>query len=164
MHTCCSYVLGLDAQGKLGTSHVLIVGLQGLGVEIGKARRCAHQHPRHHAHLAPFTVVLCAAKNIILMGVHAVTLCDPEPLQIGELSSQVQSNNTRRHTPPRLDTSLLYFFLPLLQFFATEADVGKPRAQACASKLAELNPYVDVHVAPAGTDFAASSFLAQFEV
>ena len=34
------------------------------------------------------------------------------------------------------------------QFFLTEADIGKPRAQACVDRLSELNPYVAVKVHP----------------
>jgi len=33
---CCSYVLGHEAMKRMGSSNVLIVGLKGLGVEIGK--------------------------------------------------------------------------------------------------------------------------------
>ena len=35
-------------------------------------------------------------------------------------------------------------------FFLTEADVGKPRASACAAKLAELNSMVTVRCVPSG--------------
>lgn len=55
------------------------------------------------------------AKNIILGGVKSVTLHDPEKVEIADLSSQ---------------------------FFLTEADVGKNRAEACFLKACELNTYV----------------------
>ncbi|CEG71464.1 Putative Podospora anserina S mat genomic DNA chromosome 3, supercontig 2 (Fragment) [Rhizopus microsporus] len=87
------YVLGHEAMKKMSTAHVLIVGLKGLGVEI--------------------------AKNVVLAGVKSVTLYDPEPAQISDLSTQ---------------------------FYLTEEDIGKPRAQVTQPKLAELNQYVPVHL------------------
>jgi len=59
------------------------------------------------------------AKNLILAGPGAVTLWDEHPTQLKDLGSN---------------------------FFLTEADVGKPRAGAVASKLAELNSMVSVRV------------------
>lgn len=56
------YVLGHEAMKRMGASHVLIVGLKGLGVEI--------------------------AKNIALAGVKSLTLYDPAAVEIGDLSSQ----------------------------------------------------------------------------
>ena len=50
-----------------------------------------------------------------LLGVKSVTLYDPKPTEFLDLSSQ---------------------------FFLTENDIGKPRAEVSAPKLAELNPYV----------------------
>ncbi|KAI9193586.1 uncharacterized protein BJ171DRAFT_251536 [Polychytrium aggregatum] len=87
------YVLGHDAMQKMSTSNVLIVGLKGLGVEI--------------------------AKNVILAGVKSVTLYDPAPVRIGDLSSQ---------------------------FFLRAEDVGKNRAAVSAPRLGELNNYVPVSV------------------
>lgn len=57
------------------------------------------------------------AKNVILAGPKNVTLVDDEPTQLRDLGSQ---------------------------FYLTETDVGKPRALACVSRMAELNPYVQV--------------------
>ncbi|CAG8762859.1 1368_t:CDS:2, partial [Racocetra persica] len=87
------YVLGHDAMKKMGSSNVLIVGLKGLGVEI--------------------------AKNVVLAGVKSVTLYDPEPVKISDLSSQ---------------------------FFLHEDDIGKPRATVSRPRLAELNQYVPVSI------------------
>lgn len=56
------YVMGHDAQRKMASSDILIVGLNGLGVEI--------------------------AKNVILAGVRSVTLLDDEPVLAADLSSQ----------------------------------------------------------------------------
>ncbi|KIY73793.1 ubiquitin activating enzyme [Cylindrobasidium torrendii FP15055 ss-10] len=85
------YVLGMEAMKKMAASNVLIVGLQGLGVEI--------------------------AKDLILAGVKSVTVYDPEPVAIADLSSQ---------------------------FFLREDDVGRSRADATVPRLAELNTYVPV--------------------
>ncbi|CAO3647182.1 unnamed protein product [Mucor fragilis] len=87
------YVLGHEAMKKMSVAHVLVVGLKGLGVEI--------------------------AKNVVLAGVKSVTLWDPTPAEITDLSAQ---------------------------FYLTEQDVGQPRAKVTQPKLAELNPYVPVHL------------------
>lgn len=91
------YVLGHEAMRRMGASNVLIVGLKGLGVEV--------------------------AKNIALAGVKSLTLHDPEPVQMADLSSQ---------------------------FFLTPADVGKPRDEVTAPRVAELNAYtpVKIHQSP----------------
>lgn len=91
------YVLGHEAMKKMNSSNVLIVGLKGLGVEI--------------------------AKNIALAGVKSLTLFDPAPAKLSDLSSQ---------------------------FFLHPEDVGKPRASVTAPRVAELNAYtpVSVHEAP----------------
>ncbi|CAG8970781.1 hypothetical protein HYALB_00001568 [Hymenoscyphus albidus] len=87
------YVLGHEAMKRMGASNVLIVGLKGLGVEI--------------------------AKNIALAGVKSLTVYDPAPAAIADLSSQ---------------------------FFLHPEDVGKPRATVTAPRLAELNAYTPVSV------------------
>ncbi|KAL9022745.1 MAG: hypothetical protein Q9185_000007 [Variospora sp. 1 TL-2023] len=95
------YVLGHEAMRRMGASHVLIAGLRGLGVEI--------------------------AKNVALAGVKSLTLFDPEPAAISDLSSQ---------------------------FFLHPDDVGKPRAAVTAPRVAELNAYtpVSVHSSKSLTD------------
>jgi len=87
------YVLGHEAMKKMGSSHILVVGMRGLGVEV--------------------------AKNIALAGVKSLTLFDPKPVVISDLSSQ---------------------------FFLHPADVGKPRAELTAPRVSELNPYTPVKV------------------
>ncbi|PHH87188.1 hypothetical protein CDD83_9206 [Cordyceps sp. RAO-2017] len=87
------YVLGHEAMKRMGASNVLVVGLKGLGVEI--------------------------AKNIALAGVKSLTLYDPAPVQLADLSAQ---------------------------FFLTPADVGKPRDEVTAPRVAELNAYTPVKV------------------
>ncbi|KAI4108189.1 MAG: hypothetical protein L6R37_001229 [Teloschistes peruensis] len=89
------YVLGHEAMKRMGSSHVLIAGMRGLGVEI--------------------------AKNIALAGVKSLTLHDPEPAAISDLSSQ---------------------------FFLHPEDVGKPRADVTAPRVAELNAYTPISVHP----------------
>lgn len=88
------YVMGVEAQKKMMTSAVLVVGLSGLGVEI--------------------------AKNVVLAGVKSVTLYDPEPCTSFDLGGN---------------------------FYLAAADIGKPRAEGCRARLAELNQYVPVSVA-----------------
>ncbi|KAF9475937.1 ubiquitin activating enzyme [Pholiota conissans] len=56
------YVLGHEAMKKMAASNVLIVGLQGLGVEV--------------------------AKNVVLAGVKSVTIFDTSPVTLQDLSSQ----------------------------------------------------------------------------
>lgn len=87
------YVLGHEAMQRMSASNVLIVGLKGLGVEI--------------------------AKNIALAGVKSLTLFDPAPAVISDLSSQ---------------------------FFLHVEDVGKPRAEVTAPRVAELNAYTPVSI------------------
>ncbi|GJN66317.1 hypothetical protein PLICBS_000334 [Purpureocillium lilacinum] len=73
------------------------------------------------------------AKNIALAGVKSLTLYDPAPVQLADLSSQ---------------------------FFLTPADVGKPRDEVTAPRVAELNQYTPVKVhQSAGLD----ENLAQFD-
>jgi ubiquitin-activating enzyme E1 len=85
--------IGEEALKRLQSSRVLLIGLKGLGVEI--------------------------AKNIVLMGVASLTIHDPNPVQIGDLSSQ---------------------------FFLSEEDVGKNRAEASLKRLTELNERVELTI------------------
>jgi ubiquitin-activating enzyme E1 len=87
------YVLGHKAMAAMSTSNILILGCGASGVEI--------------------------AKNIILMGVKAVSLFDPHPTEWRDLSGQ---------------------------FYLTPEDVGLPRAARSHAKLAALNEYVTVSV------------------
>lgn len=87
------YVLGHEAMKRMSASNILVVGLKGLGVEI--------------------------AKNIALAGVKSLTLYDPAPAAIADLSSQ---------------------------FFLRSDDVGKPRDQVTAPRVAELNAYTPVQI------------------
>lgn len=59
------------------------------------------------------------AKNVALAGVKSLTLHDPAPVAIADLSSQ---------------------------FFLRTEDVGKPRDEVTAPRVAELNAYTPVHI------------------
>ena len=64
------------------------------------------------------------AKNVILAGVKSVTLADDAPVEMADLSSQ---------------------------FYFTEADVGTPRAEACAregcaKKACALRSYLELNL------------------
>lgn len=87
------YVMGHEAQRRMAKSDILIIGLNGLGVE--------------------------TAKNVILAGVKSVTLHDDALATMNDMASQ---------------------------FYITESDLGLPRAEISAPRLAELNPYVPVSV------------------
>ncbi|RMZ82412.1 hypothetical protein DV737_g2111, partial [Chaetothyriales sp. CBS 132003] len=95
----------------MGASNVLVVGLNGLGVEI--------------------------AKNIALAGVKSLTLHDPNPVHIADLSSQ---------------------------FFLHADDVGKPRDKVTAPRVAELNNYTPVSVLESPSLVKNLSQLDQFQV
>lgn len=74
------------------------------------------------------------AKNVILGGVKSVTLHDSTPCTYTDLSSQ---------------------------FYLSENDIGKNRAEVSCPKLAELNSYVPVKVY---TDVLSESYIKQFKV
>jgi ubiquitin-activating enzyme E1 len=76
---------------------ILLVGMGGLGIEI--------------------------AKNLVLTGVKALTICDDDLVKISDLSSN---------------------------FFLREDMIGRPRASSCYSPLKELNErvHLSVHTGP----------------
>jgi ubiquitin-activating enzyme E1 len=77
------------------------------------------------------------AKNVALAGVKSLTLYDPTPAKIADLSSQ---------------------------FFLHPEDVGTPRATATAPRVAELNSYVPVSVLETKDLTSDLSKLSQFQV
>ncbi|KAK5004709.1 E1 ubiquitin-activating protein, partial [Cryomyces antarcticus] len=105
------YVLGHEAMKRMGSSNILVVGMRGLGVEI--------------------------AKNIALAGVKSLTLYDPKPATISDLSSQ---------------------------FFLHPEDVGKPRAAVTAPRVSELNPYTPVDVHPSNSITSNLDELKRYQV
>ncbi|KAF2108059.1 hypothetical protein BDV96DRAFT_588146 [Lophiotrema nucula] len=105
------YVLGHEAMKRMGSSNILVAGLRGLGVEI--------------------------AKNIALAGVKSLTLFDPRPAAIADLSAQ---------------------------FFLHPEDVGKPRAKVTVPRVSELNPYTPVQEFASSDLTSDLSLLKQFQV
>ena len=95
--------------------------------------------------MASSTVLVCGltgtgaelAKNVILAGVKAVTLYDPTPVTHRCLGGNPYARNE---------------------------DVGKPRADCCAPRLAELNPYVTVSVMKNGSSGEAMGSLHSCDV
>ena len=79
----------------------------------------------------------CTAKNIALAGVKSLTLFDPEPAAISDLSSQ---------------------------FFLHPDDVGKPRAAATVPRVAELNAYTPVSEHPSRSLTEDLSRLRRYQV
>ena len=85
---------GMETMKKLSEFKIFIYGMRGLGVEL--------------------------AKNLILMGIKEVTICDENLVKINDLSSN---------------------------YILTENDVGKVcRDKACLSDLKKLNNFVDVNI------------------
>ena len=85
---------GMETMKKLSEFKIFIYGMRGLGVEL--------------------------AKNLILMGIKEVTICDENLVKINDLSSN---------------------------YILTENDVGKVRRdKACLSDLKKLNNFVDVNI------------------
>ena len=80
------YVLGEEAMKKMNASSALIIGMKGLGVEIGTTT----------------DVEWIIAKNIILAGVKTIAIYDNEPVAIRDMTTN---------------------------FYISEADIGKPRAE-----------------------------------
>jgi len=77
---------------RMSQSNVLIIGMTGLGVEIGKKFykvfiiRLLNVVNWFYFILYIF---IWTAKNVVLAGVKSVTIYDPELIQISDLSSQV---------------------------------------------------------------------------
>ncbi|KAF2458969.1 putative ubiquitin-protein ligase [Lineolata rhizophorae] len=105
------YVLGHEAMKRMSASNVLIAGLRGLGTEV--------------------------AKNIALAGVKSLTLYDPNPAKIADLSSQ---------------------------FFLRPDDVGKPRAEVTTPRVSELNPYTPVSTHPSKKLVEDLDLLKEYQV
>eukprot|EP00041_Stephanoeca_diplocostata_P036480 m.1334633 g.1334633 ORF g.1334633 m.1334633 type:complete len:1101 (-) comp24875_c1_seq8:1780-5082(-) len=93
--------------------------------------------------LARSNVLVCGAggtgveiaKNIVLAGVKSLTIQDTRPTTMFDLGTQ---------------------------FFLDQEDIGKNRAEACAHKLQDLNPYVTVESSTA-EDVTSAPFLAKFQ-
>ena len=118
---------------------MLISGINGLGAEVGAPLpqwAAPREAPlaREGGQNKILDRAACAAKNIILAGVHAVTVHDTAAVGLRDLSAH---------------------------FYLSEADVGKNRAEASVAKLQDLNPAVAVSSA---TGPLTEALLAGFEV
>lgn len=71
------YVLGKETMIRMKQTNVLIIGLRGLGIELGLCWRYS---------VGSLTSI---AKNVILAGVRSVAIHDDSPVAIEDLSSQV---------------------------------------------------------------------------
>lgn len=173
------YVMGHEAQRKMQTSNVLLVGLDGVGVEIGSCDprvdlACARtDDPTRPTSRVSCDMVLCgdfpAAKNVILAGVKSLTLFDGTAVQMADLSSQVRAScsvhalvrpsfaasrygHGAPHRPPPTPTHITPF--PRAQFYFTKADVGKERVTSCLARAELLagtqGPQILEHAALAG--------------
>ena len=163
LHSRQLAVYGRESMRRMAAAEVLILGMKGLGVEVGEAlrqpflshTRFSQQSLRHilgdvdtsvqsslypsvvgHSETPVLTVITrsIAAKNVILAGVKAVTLHDAEAVQLPDLGAQ---------------------------FYLAEGDVGSNRAQACQAKLQELNTAVAVS---ASSDELSEAFLSRYNV
>lgn len=76
---------GIDqraAMKRMAASNALIVGMNGLGVEIGTP---------YIYNISRFSFIFGSAKNIVLAGVKSVSIFDPETVKIQDLSTQVST-------------------------------------------------------------------------
>ncbi len=92
------YVLGHEAMKKMGASNILLIGLKGLGVELGTVSNRLDEMNINvfsifYLPLLVLSIYLffsfIAAKNLILTGVKSVTLHDDAPTTLSDLSAQV---------------------------------------------------------------------------
>lgn len=120
LHSRQLAVYGRESMRRMAASNILIVGVAGLGVEIGAPAAAATSwFYGACCSLCKRGARVPAAKNVILAGVKSVTLLDDGTVEMRDLSAQ---------------------------FYLAEADVGKKRAAACRGRLQELNTAVAVSV------------------
>jgi len=125
----------------MATANVLIIGLNGLGVEIGEwpPSPASIFERRIDLYILAGSLtltIICvyAAKNVILAGLKSITLHDRAEVAIHDLGAQ---------------------------FYLKESDIGRNRAEACCHQLQELNSAVPVlHTSCDLTD----EFLSAFQV
>lgn len=116
--------LSLGTNRNYVNLRILVVGLKGVGVE--------------------------TAKNIILGRPKAVTVWDPEQAQIQDLGTNfyLTEEDVGKHYDSDDEAAASGSCLPLSFSRSVSKDppasAGKSRAEACVSKLAELNPAVEV--------------------
>ncbi|KAF4626001.1 hypothetical protein G7Y89_g12162 [Cudoniella acicularis] len=102
---------GVQAQEKIRNANILLISMKALANEI--------------------------AKNLVLAGIHSLTIVDHELVTESDLGAQ---------------------------FFITEADVGTNRAEAAAPQIRKLNPRVNVIVDPTDIRSKGSNYFGAFDV
>jgi len=78
---------GQDTLRKLQQSSVLVIGMKGLGIEIGWYSFNILQYCTYSNRATP----KYEAKNLILMGIQGLSIFDDEPVEIADLSANVCS-------------------------------------------------------------------------
>lgn len=101
----------MQAQEKIRNANILLITIRALGNEI--------------------------AKNLVLAGIHSLTIVDHAPVTENDLGGQ---------------------------FFVTEADVGSNRAEAAAPNIRKLNPRVEVVVDQSDIRSKGPDYFAAFDV
>jgi ubiquitin-like 1-activating enzyme E1 A len=102
---------GVQAQEKIRNANILLITMKALANEI--------------------------AKNLVLAGIHSLTIVDHELVTESDLGAQ---------------------------FFISEADIGVNRAEAAAPQIRKLNPRVNVIVDPSDIKTKGPDFFGQFDI
>ncbi|TAQ89730.1 hypothetical protein B7494_g1934 [Chlorociboria aeruginascens] len=102
---------GVQAQEKIRNANILLITMKGLANEI--------------------------AKNLVLAGIHSITIVDHEFVTEGDLGAQ---------------------------FFLSDADVGTNRAEAAAPQMRKLNPRVKVIVDAEDIRVKGPSYFQAFDI
>ncbi|KAN0115180.1 hypothetical protein V8E51_004724 [Hyaloscypha variabilis] len=102
---------GVQAQEKIRNANILLITMKALANEI--------------------------AKNLVLAGIHSLTVVDHEPVTENDLGAQ---------------------------FFISEADVGTNRAEAAAPQIRKLNPRVNVIVDTNDIRTKGPDYFGQFDI
>ncbi|KAH6681721.1 hypothetical protein B0J14DRAFT_530401 [Halenospora varia] len=102
---------GVQAQEKIRSANILLISMKALANEI--------------------------AKNLVLAGIHSLTVIDHELVTEADLGAQ---------------------------FFITQADIGLNRAEAAAPQIRRLNPRVNVIADPSDIRSKSSDYFGAFDV
>ncbi len=142
LHSRQLAVYGKESMRKLAAADVLIVGMNGLGVEVGMLYFMSMMAGAGVLRVGrpPLMMALDAdaqtttAKNVILAGVRSVTIADKAEVTVRDMAAH---------------------------FYLGKGDVGKNRAEASKDALQELNTGVAV---TAYTGDITNDFVSQFKV
>ncbi|RKF56158.1 DNA damage tolerance protein RHC31 [Erysiphe neolycopersici] len=102
---------GVQAQEKIRKAKVLLIRMKALANEI--------------------------AKNLVLAGIHSLTIVDHETVSESDLGAQ---------------------------FFISESDIGKNRAEASAPQIRKLNPRVQVYVDQSDINEKSAEYFGSFDM